>query len=312
MRPEYYADNFRRYNTFVKNYSGNRVERIACGSNGTDYNWTDVLMNLGGTRMQGLSLHWYTLPTGNWRDKGSSTKFEEDQWHSTMVQALRMEELVTRHAAIMEKYDPQKRVGMVVDEWGTWYNVEPGTNPGFLHQQNTLRDAIVAGMTLNIFNRHCDRITMANIAQTINVLQAMILTDQGQMLVTPTYHVFEMYKVHQNATLIPVEMNAPEYKFGEAAVPSVHVSASRDTPGKLHVSLVNLDPNRAAQLSAKLSGSSGKGVTGRILTAPAMNTHNTFESGEQVKPADFKGATITGDELKITLPSKSVVVLEIE
>jgi alpha-N-arabinofuranosidase len=201
---------------------------------------------------------------------------------------------------------------MIVDEWGTWYNVEPGSNPGFLYQQNTLRDAIVAALTLNIFNHHCDRVTMANIAQTINVLQAMILTDKGRMLLTPTYHVFEMYKVHQNATLIPVELTAPEYKFGDASVPAVHVSASRETGGKIYLSLVNLNPNRNAQIAAKLTGANVKSVAGRILTATAMNTHNTFDAPETIKPAAFNDATVSGEELKLTLPGKSVVVLEIQ
>ena len=232
MRAEFYADQFRRYNSFVKNFAGNKVYRIACGSSGLDYHWTEVLMSIAGTKMNGLSLHWYTLPTNNWAKKGSATEFEEDQWHSAMVQTLRMEELVTKHSAIMDKHDPEKKVGMIVDEWGTWYDPTPGSPPGFLEQQNTLRDAIVAGINLNIFNQHCDRVTMSNIAQMVNVLQAVILTNGEKMVVTPTYHVFEMYKVHQGATLIPIDLKSPEYQFGEKSVPAVSASASRDSAGR--------------------------------------------------------------------------------
>jgi len=187
MRPEFYADEFRRYRTFVKNYSGNHVQAIACGANGPDYNWTEILMDKAARRMNGLSMHWYSLATGDWVHKGSALNFAEDQWHSILRQTLRMDELIIQHARIMDKYDPDKRVGLVVDEWGTWYDVEPGTEPGFLYQQITLRDAIAAGINLNVFNRRCDRVVMANVAQMINVLQAMILTDKEKMVVTPTY-----------------------------------------------------------------------------------------------------------------------------
>jgi alpha-N-arabinofuranosidase len=312
MRPEYYANEYRRYATFIKNYSGNRIQKFACGSNGEDYNWTEVLMAQAGRQMHGLSLHYYTLPTGNWSRKGSATQFGEDQWHATLARTLRMEELIQKHSAIMDKYDPQKRVGMIIDEWGTWYDPEPGSTPGFLYQQNSLRDAIVAGINLNIFNRHSDRVQMANIAQTINVLQAMILTDKEKMLLTPTYHVFEMYKVHQGATLIPVELTAPEYKLGQAAVPSLHASASRHAGGRLHLTIVNLDPNRPAQVLTKIIGASAGKITGRVLTAPAINAINTFDKTDAVKPVPFAGIQVQGDQVTLSLPSKSVVVLEMQ
>ena len=312
MRPEYYADVYRRYATFVKNYSGNRVQRIASGHSDANYGWTEVLMSQAANQMDGLSLHHYTLPTGNWSKKGSATQFGEDEWHATLVRTLRMDEYIQKHSAIMDKYDPQKRVGLIVDEWGTWYDPEPGTNLGALYQQNSIRDALVAGINLNIFHKHADRVQMANIAQTVNVLQAVILTDKEKMLLTPTYHVFEMYKVHQGATLIPVELTAPEYKLGQATVPALHASASRDKAGKLHLSIVNLDPNRAAQVSTKISGASGKSITGRVLTAPAINTVNTFDKPDAVKPASFTGIKVQGDQITLSLPSKSVVVLEIQ
>lgn len=312
MRPEFYADNFRRYHTFVKNFSGNHIYAIASGANGADYNWTEVLMDMIGRRMNGLSLHWYSVPSGKWAHKGSSTDFGEDQWFSTLRQTLRMEELVTKHSAIMDQYDPDKRIGLAVDEWGIWYDAEPGQNPGFLYQQNTLRDAIAAAVNLNIFNRHCDRVVMANIAQMVNVLQAMILTDNEKMILTPTYHVFEMYKAHQGAALIPVDVSAPPYKLGDESIARLSVSASRDSAGKICISIVNLDPDHPADVSTTLMGLAAKSVTGRILTAGAMNAHNTFDQPKAVGPAEFSAFEMKNDGLTLHLPAESVVVLEIQ
>jgi alpha-N-arabinofuranosidase len=310
MRPEYYADVYKQFNTFIKNYDPKfPIQRIACGPNGDNYAWTEELMASATRQMQGLSLHHYTLPTGNWGKKGTATNFPEDQWFTTMRNTLLMETLVTKHSAIMDKYDPKKRVGLVVDEWGTWYDVEPGTNPGFLRQNNTLRDAVVAGLNLHIFQKHADRVTMANIAQMVNVLQAVILTDHEKMILTPTYHVFEMFKVHQGATSLPVELKTPDYTFGAEQVPAVSAAASRDTAGKIHLSLVNLHPRDPITVACTLDGVAAGAVAGRILTAPGLDAHNTFAAPDTVKPAAFTGATRTGDTLTVTLPARSVVVL---
>ena len=311
MRPEYYADVYRRYATFIKNHSGNHIQKLAVGGYDENYNWTEVLMAQAGKQMDGLSLHYYTLPTGNWEKKGSATQFGEKEWHATLVRTLRMDEFIQRHSAIMDKYDPQKRVGLMVDEWGTWYDSEPGRDMGALYQQNTLRDAVAAGINLNIFNKHSDRVKMANIAQMVNVLQAMILTDKEKMLLTPTYYVFRMYSVHQGATLIPVDLSAPEYKLGDASVPSLSASASRDTQGRLHLSIVNLDPNQTAEISTTIWGGAIRSVTGEVLTAPAVNAMNTFDSPNAVKPAPFSGFKLDGSRLSLSIPSKSVVVLEL-
>ena len=258
---------------------------MAGGPNGDDSNWMEVLMKNAGKFMHGISLHYYTLPTGNWNgSKGSATDFDEAAYHSTLVNALKLENIITRQSAIMDKYDPQKKVGLVVDEWGNWYDVEPGSNPGFLYQQNTLRDALTAAINLDFFQAHADRISMANIAQMINVLQAMILTDKEKMVLTPTYHVFEMYNVHQGATLIPLEVKTTDYEMNGKAVPSVHATASRNANGKIHISLVNLDPNHGARISVTVPGGSTID-SGRILTAPALNARNTFEQPDAVKPA---------------------------
>ena len=273
MRVEYYADLYRRYQTYVRNLGGNQVSKIACGANSADYHWTDVMMRECRDFMSGLSLHYYCA-TG--RESLSATRFGETDWFYLLQRALCMDELLAKHATIMDRYDPERRVGLMVDEWGTWHEVEPGSNPGFLYQQNTLRDALVAGLTLNVFNAHADRVRMANIAQTVNVLQAMILTEGERMLYTPTYHVFAMYAVHQDAVLLPQMLQTEPYRFGDEAIPAVSASASRDARGAVHVTLCNTDPNRALELTCILRGMSASTITGSVLTAPAITAHNTF------------------------------------
>ncbi|MDR2675504.1 MAG: alpha-N-arabinofuranosidase [Opitutaceae bacterium] len=313
MTPEYYAGEYRRYSTFVKNYSGNKIHRIACGANGDDYHWTEVLMkNAGPRRMDGLSLHYYTLPTGNWRAKGSATDFDEPAYIATLANTLKMDALITRHAAIMDRHDPAGKVGLIIDEWGIWTDVEPGTNPGFLYQQNSLRDAILAALNFNIFHRHAARVTMANIAQTVNVLQAMILTDKEKMLLTPTYHVFEMYKVHQGAATLPLALSTPDYECDGKKIPALSATATRAPDGKIHLSLVNTAPAAPLALTCTLAGAPAKRVTGRLLTAPAVNSINTFEAPATVAPRPFHDATLAGGTLTLTLPQKSIVTLELE
>ena len=312
MRAEFCADNFRRYNTFLKDYADNKIYRVACGPAGDDYDWTEKLMMIAAKPMNGLALHHYTLPTGNWKKKGPATGFDEAAYFSTLQHTLVMEELVTRHSAIMDKFDPEKKVGLVVDEWGTWYDPEPGSNPGFLVQQNTLRDAVVAGLNLHIFQRHADRVVMTNIAQMVNVLQAMLLTENEKMVRTPTYWVFEMFKVHQGATSLPVELQTPDYALGAGKIPAVSASASRDAKsGAVHLSLVNTDPKQATTVACTLAGFAAQHVTGRVLTAAAMDAHNTFAAPDAVMPVAFTGAVLAGGKLQVTLPPKAVVVLEL-
>ena len=306
MTPEYYADQFRRYATYVRNFGDNRVFKIACGPNGANTNWTEVLMREAGKRMNGLALHFYC---GSSRKRSPATVFDQADWFFQLKNALRMEDLVARHSAIMDKYDPEKRVALIVDEWGTWHAVEPGTNPGFLYQQNTLRDALVAGCTLNIFNNHCDRVRMANIAQMVNVLQAMILTDKEKLLLTPTWHVFEMYTVHHDAKLLPTDLQTADCPSSSDKLPQVNVSASQDKAGKIHVTLCNLDPSAPAKVACQLEGAKASRLSGRVLTASAMNAHNTFESPDLVQTADFNDFKMAGDGFTVTLPAKSVVVV---
>ncbi|QJD95556.1 alpha-N-arabinofuranosidase [Mucilaginibacter robiniae] len=312
MTPEHYSDEYRRYASFAKNYNNAKLKKIACGPNASDYNWTETCMkNIGPGRMWGLSLHYYTLPTGNWSDKGSSTNFGEAAYFNTMKNCLQMEELVTKHSAIMDKYDPQKKVALVVDEWGVWTNVMPGTNPGFLFQQNSLRDALVAATTLNIFNNHCDRVKMAALAQCINVLQALIITDKEKMLLTPTYYVFDMYKVHQDARYLPVKLNAPEYEYEGKKILAVNVTASQDAAGKVHLTLANLDAHNTIAVSTEFKDIAWQAVTGRVLTSAKVDDINTFEKPYTLIPKTFTGARKEGDKLVINMPAKAVVELEL-
>ncbi len=310
MTPEYYANLYRRYQTYVRNFSGNRIYKIACGANSENYNWTEVLMREAGRMMSGLSVHYYIVP-GGWGNKNSATQFKEKDWFETLQKTQHMDELITRHSAIMDRYDPRGRVGMIVDEWGTWYEVEPETNPSFLYQQNSLRDAVVAGIVLNIFNNHCERVRMANLAQTVNVLQSVILTQKEKMIVTPTYHVFDMYQVHQDATLLPADLECRQYEYEDQRIPSLSASASQDQNGKIHVSLCNLDPNHSVEVALEFRGVNINSVRGRVLTADKMTTHNTFEKPDNIKPGVFKSAQLKKGIITATLPSKSVVVLEV-
>ena len=307
MRPEYSADLHRRYQTFIKSQRGNDpVIKVATGANVDDYNFTEVLMRDARRHMNAVSIHYYTF-AHNWDNKGPALGFAEDEWASTLANALRMEELVSKHSAIMDKYDPENRVALYVDEWGTWWQDTPGTTPGFLHQQNSLRDAHVAALTLNIFHRHTKRVKLAAIAQMVNVLQAMILTDGEKMLLTPTYHVFDMYQPFMGATPYSASVTGPTYTNAGHSMAAVDVSAARGTDGKLYLALVNVDPNRPARLTTGLSGT----ATGRILTGPALDTHNTFDNPNTIQPAAYS-ARSSGGKLVFDLPAKSVAVVAVE
>ncbi len=312
MTPDFYADQFRRYATFCKNYPNAQLKKIACGASDADYKWTETVMkNVSSQMMWGLSLHYYTVP-GNWHDKGSATQFNEQEYFTTMQKCLHMDELISRHTAIMDKYDPQKKVGLVVDEWGIWTNVEPGTNPAFLYQQNSMRDALVAATTLNIFNNHADRVRMANLAQTINVLQALILTDKEKMLLTPTYHVFDLFKVHQDAQLLSVKFSSPDYAVGNEKIPAINASASKDSAGTIHISFVNLYPGKSVVINTLLpEAGSGKTVSGQVLSAASYTDYNSFDQPGKVKPQLFTGFKQENGQLSVTLPPLSVVVLSL-
>lgn len=306
MTPEYYSNLVRRYGSFMRTYGKYRPFKIASGPYGDNYNWTKVVMKNAGKYIDGLSLHYYS-----WATKHTATDFDESGWFDVMNETLKMNELVEKQSAVMNRYDPNRRVALVVDEWGTWYKVQPGTNPHFLFQQNTMRDAVAAACNLNIFNNHCDRVRMACIAQMVNVLQSMILTDGPKMIVTPTYYVFDLYKVHQDAMMVPVKLTSAAYTFDGKTLPAINCSASIDTTGKMHISLVNIDPDTSENTTVTLKGFAADEVTGRILTADKMNAHNTFDDPDAVKPSKFSSFKLNGNILRVDMPPMSVVVLEL-
>lgn len=310
MTPNYYANLYKQYNSFCHDYPGAPLKRVVSGANADDYNWTEVCMrDIPGRLFWGYSLHYYTWLSGKWPPSGSATNFAEDEYFNAMQQALRMEEIVSKHSAIMDKYDPQKKKALVVDEWGIWTAPESGTNPAFLYQQNSLRDAIIAASTLNIFNNHADRVKMANLAQTVNVIHSLILTKGEQMILTPTYHVFDLMKVHQDSRLLPLKIFAPEYNYNGQKLAAVNASASVDSLGTKHVTLVNIDPNNPIKVEIPIVG---KQVVGQLLTAKKINSFNDFGRDPEVKLQVFNGAKIAGGRLSVSLPAKSVVQLAIK
>lgn len=312
MTPEYYTSQMRQYSTYLNDYAANRLYRVACGPNGPDTQWMETLMKDPGTRamFQGISLHYYSVVNG-WEHKGSATKFDEREWFETFRLNLEIEDIIKAHENIMNRYDPEKIKGLIVDEWGNWFSVEPGTNPGFLYQQNTMRDAITAAIHLNIFNRHADRVRGANIAQMVNVLQSVILTNGDNMILTPTYHVFRMFSVHQNARLLNIDLKCEDYVLDGRKLPAISASASLDDVGRVHITLANLNPGKQITVTCPIIGEAFKKVKGEILTSPEMNSFNSFDRPDIVKPAGFSGYSLKDGTLLVSLPSKSVVVLEL-
>ncbi len=321
MRPEYYADLYRRYSTYCRNYDGHQLYKIASGASDYDYNWTKVLMNQVGNRMNGISLHYYTVSGWN-GSKGSATKFGKDDYYWTLGKSLGIEDVIKKHEAIMDQKDPKKKIGLLVDEWGTWWDEEPGTIAGHLYQQNSMRDAFVAALTLNVFHRHTDRIRMANIAQVVNVLQSMILTDQkgtGHMVLTPTYHVFKMYKGFQEATYLPtdvkcdsIDVRGDSHAKNGRKIPLVSVSAAKQKDGAVIVSLVNISLDKPSEIILHLDGVNKKTATGELLTCQNVSDFNDFDHPDVVKPTVFKGAKISKGDVKVKVPAKSIVVLTLK
>lgn len=310
MTPEYYAGEYRKYATFMSDWTNSGgLMRVASGANSEDYNWTETVMkNIPGSMLGGVALHHYSVI--DWGKKGDAVDFSEEVYFKTMQQALKMEELVTKHSAIMDKYDPKKKIALVVDEWGGWYEVEKGSNPGFLYQQNTMRDAVLAGATLNIFNNHAERVRMANLAQCVNVLQAVILTDKTKMILTPTYYVMQMYNVHQDAKLLPLTINSPLYTFNGQNLPALSASASKDKNGLVHISLVNIDTKNSNSVEINLDELGVKSVTGTIIASSKLQDHNTFDNPTKIQITAFKGFENKKGKLQVVIPPFSVVTLE--
>ena len=305
MLPEYYANEYRRYQTYCRNYGDHTLYKIACGPNSGDTAWTDTLMKMAHDKMDALTMHYYTVPTGEWRNKGSATDFDKALYYKTLHKALQMDGIIRDHLAVMDQYDPEHRVGLIVDEWGTWHNVEPDTNPGFLYQQNTMRDALVASLTLDVFNKHSDRVVMANIAQTVNVLQAVILTEGGRMALTPTYHVFDLYKAHQGAALVEHTVRTKTVGTDEYPVPDISLTASKKE-NVLTVTLSNTALDREADIRL-LPGMDVRGASGRMLTGK-MDAYNDFDK-QPVAVTEWQGISVSPGGVTCTLPPCSVAEL---
>lgn len=314
MDPEYYGCLFKRYNTYCRDYnSGEHILRVACGPNVDDYHWTKEVMDKVKHHANCISLHYYTIPTGKWNHKGSATEFDNNEYNSTICKAYRMEELITNHLAMMDSVNPQRWVKLIIDEWGTWYDVEPGTNPGFLYQQNTMRDAIVAGLTLNIFNKHADRVMMANIAQTVNVLQAVLLTDGEKMIKTPTYYVFKMYKEHQENTLLGsyITTETIKSKNDEKSFPQLIESASIDDNGVIYSTITNTSSKKASKIKCQIADTKVSAIKAEIITGEC-HEKNDFENCENVKISEFTDFRKLSDGFTSTIPPCSVVKFVIE
>ena len=312
MRPEYYADLYRRYATYCRNYDGNKLYKIASGASDYDYNWTNVLMDRAAYHMDGLSLHYYTV--AGWDgSKGSATNFDNEDYYWTMGKCLEVEDVLKKHMDIMDKYDKDKRIGLLLDEWGTWWDEEPSTISGHLYQQNTLRDAMVASQSLDVFHKYTDRLKMANIAQIANVLQSMILTDGDKMVLTPTYHVFKMYNVHQDAKHIPLQLTCDTITVRDnRQVPLISATASQDASEKVHVSISNIDLKNKQKVSINLAGLNVKKATGEILTAPNITDYNSFDQPNQVAPVPFKDMKLNKGILTVDIPAHSIIALELD
>jgi alpha-L-arabinofuranosidase len=318
MTSEHYSNELGRYSFFLKNHGTNVLYKISSGGLEEDYNWTETIMKKWSSAdgwlqgfMSGYSLHYYTV-CHDWTNKGSATQFTETDWFTTISKTMHIEELITKHSAVMDKYDPQKKIGLSVDEWGNWHDVEPGTNPGFLYQQNTMRDAMVAAVNLNIFHKYSDRVKMANIAQVVNVLQSVILTDNEKMILTPTYYVFDLYKVHQDAVFLPFTLVSDDYTLNGKNIPTISATASIDSNGLVHISIVNVNPTKNISVRCTVKGFTAKNIFGKILTSENMQDHNTFEQPGKIGIREFNKFKIVENEIQIDVPSKSIIVLELK
>lgn len=307
MTPEYAADLHKQIATFMRG----PIFKIASGANVEDFHWTETFMQkVSPGLMQGLSLHYYTV-CHDWGNKGSAIQFDESEWFLSLQKTLRMEELVTRHSTIMDQYDTRKRIGLMVDEWGNWHNVEPGTNPGFLYQQNTLRDALVAGVNLNIFNNHAERVKMANIAQMVNVLQSVILTKDEKMVLTPTYYAFKLFNVHQDALMVPIDLKSTNYTRDGKSIPAVSASASvRDEV--ISITLCNLDPVNEQKVSCRVDGRNVTTSSGKVITSQNINDYNDFGTAEKVKITDMNVPKPVNGIMALSIPSKSIVLIQLK
>jgi alpha-N-arabinofuranosidase len=315
LTAEEYLTQLKLYSNFCTNYNSDMpTKQVAVGPDSTGFaEYTEVIMEAWSTKswawnIDGLSLHRYTR--NGWPPNIIATGFSEDQYAAVIEETLGMDAFIETNVAIMDRYDPEKRVAILVDEWGTWYAPKEGTNPGFLEQQNSQRDAMVAALNFNIFVRHANRVRGANIAQMINVLQAMILTDQEKMILTPTYHVFRMYVPFQDATRLGIDYNAGAYEQDDTSLPRIDAIAARGKDGRIWLALTNIDPNRPATINLGLEGGAIADAKGETLDAPAIDAVNTFDQPTRVSPQALDLET-SADSVRFTVAPRSVTVLSL-
>lgn len=314
MKVEYYANLYRQFATYAKEFSGHELFRVASGKYDIEYDWTEHMMQEAGDMMEGISLHYYTIPTGDWDEKGPSIDFDEKEYFAGLKRAMLMDEYVEGHSNRMDKFDPEKEVALVVDEWGIWTDPYPGSNPGFLEQQNSLRDALIASVTLDILNKHSDRVRMANIAQMVNVLQAMILTEDDKMVKTPTYHVFDLYRIHHDTQLLRTSLrDVNKYTYEDESISALSMTASKDDEGRVNITITNKNAESSEEVELEFRGQEiSRVVNGRILTGDQVSSVNTFDEPDNVSISDFTDHQLDGNNLTLNLPPRSVLSIVLE
>jgi len=320
MTPDYYVSQMKVYSRFVLNMNPaqrakDQMPKIAVGPGTPDTEWTEAVMKAWKKHtwawdINGVSLHWYTVPDG-WPPSTNSEKFGLDDYAKTLKSTLFMDEFLRKQEAVMDKYDPEKKVTISVDEWGAWHAPLAGSNPAFLVQQNSIRDAILASLNLNIFARHADRVRMANIAQMINVLQAMILTDKEKFVLTPTFFVFKMYVPFQDATFVPVSTDTGAITQGGISLPRIDAIAAKAADGKLLLEITNLDAENPVIIDADTNGLIAKSASAETLTGAAVDSINTFASPNTVVPKPT-AVKIQDGKLSLTVAPRSVTIVSIE
>jgi len=320
MCPEDYASAYKRFATFLSTFTREPtcmpLQLIACGPNGNNLDWTRRFFKKAGQfgndcQLHGFAAHYYARDWSKPITTGTATEFSVDQWYELLHLGTFVEKLIVDQRSCLDEFDPQRKIGLILDEWGTWHPPTPGKPLNHLWQQNTLRDALLAAMTLDTFNRQADKVVMANIAQVVNVLQAMVLTDGDRMIRTPTYHVFDLYQSHQGGTSLRVEIASREVKFaaGEQllSMPTLSGSASVKN-GELALSIVNNHASLPAEVEMDLRGRRISQATISTLAHEDLAGHNTFDSPDTLTPSHVAFSMPAGKWVA-TMPPASITVL---
>ena len=298
MRPEEYARLYRDFAVYCRNFGGTDLFLVASGPSGNDSHWSRGLMDgLGWDRPQGVSMHYYSGGADR------STTFTADHMNEQFISYLKVEEAIVQQRAVLDSYQKGKEIGLILDEWGVWDDIpeEDERRYGKLWQQSTMRSAIAAGLGLNIFNRQADKLHMCNIAQMVNVLQSLLLTDgpEGEHCVrTTTYHAFSLFKPHRTKTAVRVES-------GDSSPSGLSVSASKSDK-ELVVTLVNPRHDVDLQVECTLKGVNPNPGTAQILHDAEWNACNTFDHPDRIAPKPLT-LRVDGSQVHLDLPRLSLV-----